>query len=255
MELTNTLKKGIILDTFNILSATAALVLSLIVYAMHDYFNLFGVKHAIVFTILIFYGLAATGYYFLCFKESNSYKMPTVGTRIISLLFYTSIGIAVFFAYKIYINSPLDYIIAFFAGCILGALIKDVTAFAVYANKSDDRTFDLLDITFNLMLLSLAYLNYNYKIDNVELSLIGTSLVVTCIIHTCYLAVKSNMSGKSQKIDEFFIILASIANSIFFPIINFIFLSMYKNLEISMIVMAVYLYLSNGFMNKIIYGK
>jgi hypothetical protein len=255
MELTSTLKKGIILDTFNILSATAALVLSLIVFAMHDYFNVFEQKHSIIFTVLVFYSLASSGYYFLCFKESDSYKMPTVGTRLISLVFYTSIGIAVFFAYEMYINSPLDYIIAFFGVCILGALIKDVTVFAVYANKSDDRRFDLLDITSNLMLLSLAYLNYSYKIDNVELSLIGTSIVVTCIIHTCYLAVKSNKSGKSQDIDEFFIILASIANSIFFPIINFIFLSMYQNLEISMIVMAVYLYLSNGLMNKIIYGK
>jgi hypothetical protein len=253
MELTNTLKKGIILDTFNILSATAALVLSLIVFAMYDYFNLFEQKYAIIFTMLVFYSLASSGYYVLCFKESDSYKMPTVGTRLISLLFYTSIGIAVFFAYKIYINSPLDYIIAFFGGCILGALIKDVTAFAVYANKSDDRAFDLLDITSNLMLLSLAYFNYNYEIGNVvELSLIGT---IAFILHTCYLLVKSNISRRSQNIDGFFIILASIANSIFFPIVNFIFLSMYQNLEISMIVMAVYLYLSNGFINKMIYGK
>jgi hypothetical protein len=97
MELTNTLKKGIILDTFNILSATAALVLSLIVYAMHDYFNLFGVKHAVVFTILIFYGLAATGYYMFYFKNRYEYKLPTVATRLVSLVFYTSIGVAVFF--------------------------------------------------------------------------------------------------------------------------------------------------------------
>lgn len=254
MELTNTLKKGIILDTFNILSVTAALILSLFVYAMHDYFNLFGVKHAIVFTILIFYGLAATGYYFLCFKESNSYKMPTVGTRIISLVFYTSIGIAVFFAYKIYINSPLDYIIAFFAGCILGALIKDVTAFAVYANKSDDRVFDLLDITANLPVLSISYFLYQFKSGVIDDFYFGGLVFVIFLVNAFYISARTKILDKWDVLGLTFLLscIFSVMNVAIFYCINGVIYSIYFNLELALVLMAIYLYLSNILIRKIV---
>jgi hypothetical protein len=247
MESVKTLNKGLALDTFKVLSATAALSLSLIVYAMHDYFNLFGTAHAIVFTVLVFYGLAATGYYMLCFKHAGEYELPTVATRLVSLVFYTSIGFAVFFAYKIYINSPLDYVIAFFAGCIIGGFIKDITSFVVYANQDLEKTFKLLDLTSNLSVLSIPYFFYQLKSGVIEDAYFWGILSVIVLVNAVYVSARMYFLEKWDMLGSTFSLscLISLINTAMFFCVNGVIYSIYFNLELALILMSIYLYISN----------
>ena len=217
MESVKTLNKGLALDTFKVLSATAALSLSLIVYAMHDYFNLFGAAHAIVFTVLVFYGLAAAGYYMLCLKNADKYELPTVATRVVSLIFYTSVGVAVFFAYKIYINSALDYAIAFFAGCIAGGIIKDVTSFAVSVNNNEKRCLSMLLIPLNLFFVLNIYVGIQYNEGVLTQKFIWAMYVPSVVLYALYYSIKKRMVYPRSD-SEAHIVVSSILINIMMPL-------------------------------------
>jgi hypothetical protein len=159
-----------------------------------------------------------------------------------------------FFAYKIYITSPLDYIIAFFAGCILGALIKDVTAFAVYANKSNNRVFDLLDITANLPVLSISYFLYQFKSGVIGDFYFWGILFVIFLVNAFYISTRTKILDKGDVLGLTFFLscISSVINVAIFYCVNGVIYSIYFNLELALVLMAIYLYISNTVIRKML---
>ncbi len=256
MENTKVLNKGLFKEAFNVISANVALNLSLIIYAMHDYFNFFGTTEALFFTIFIFYGLAATGYYVLCMKNSDAYELPTTATKLVSLIFYASIASAVFFAFKIYVHEPMQYFMAFLACSIIGSFIKDVTVFSVYLHEKSNKTFDLLDITSWLSIMCLLYLLHEYILSNISLSILVVVTIAVFVVNVIYQQIKGIFLGfyclrGAATVGIFSFTILEFMNIFIFIVISRGLFLMELDFELVLLPMSLYLYLTNKLVFKL----